>query len=549
MRLNMDNISLFSDMEAIYIFGVSVNWDVEQMRKYGRLYGYNFEIINKLALSYVEHKGNQEEYKKLVDLFKHQKDEEINKIYNFCVSINWDIHKMIEYGRLHAYSLEEIKELALSYILPKYNYDEYWKLDNLFRKYDIKEIDSRYNVNPVLLRKGVRTQLLWRTDDEKEEVLKYIYDAWKNTNLSKANIIDMFHIDNHKLNKLLFMYARDYLSMSFEEWQNEDKKIMASKHLDYSRGKASVVLDKLLKLKNVDEIVDTIDSSGLSSYYLRQAIHNHLVTHVHGDYDKNQEILTNALDQYLEYKAKERKEKRASDKERQWQKYVEDTLPAANKLVEDFINSNYDNVQNYVDANYVNFEGELTGVQIFNKCLELVKEHNEELYKKYREKIDGKRNKIYAVVVEKIKKIINLLKDGVIDNDIKRPFDLIDYYQTTKLSFDDTLKIAKSLLQQSIIQSKDYALLVRFVKTNQSGEKVVYSDIKRILTEKQEINCEKNSKGYPIPGTGEVVSEEIKNKLIEYLKQYGVPVNYRTYHIAFNRYKNGLIDLNDSKQY
>ena len=541
----MDNISLFSDMEAMYIFGVSVNWDVEQMRKYGRLHGYNFEITNKLALSYVEHKGDQEEYKKLVDLFKHQKDEEINKIYNFCVSINWDIHKMIEYGRLHAYSLEEIKELALLYI----DYDEYWKLENIFRKYDIKEIDSRNNVNPVLLRKGVRTQLLWRTDDEKEEVLKYIYDAWKNTNLSKANIIDMFHIDNHKLNKLLFMYARDYLSMSFEEWQNEDKKIMASKHLDYSRGKASVVLDKLLRLKNVDEIVDTIDSSGLSSYYLRQAIHNHLVTHVHGDYDKNQEILTNALDRYFEYKAKERKEKRASDKERQWQKYVEDTLPAANKLVEDFINSNYDSVRDYLDANSVNFEGELTGVQIFNKCLELVKEHNEELYKKYREKIDGKRNQIYAVVVEKIKKIINLLKDGVIDNDIKRPFDLIDYYQTTKLSFDDTLKIAKSLLQQSIIQSKDYALLVRFVKTNQSGEKVVYSDIKRILNEKQEINCEKNSKGYPIPGTGEVVSEEIKRSLIEYLKQYDVPINYRTYHIAFNRYKNGLIDLNDSKKY
>ena len=43
----MDDISLFNDMEAIYNFGVSVNWDVEQMRKYGRLYGYNFEIINK----------------------------------------------------------------------------------------------------------------------------------------------------------------------------------------------------------------------------------------------------------------------------------------------------------------------------------------------------------------------------------------------------------------------------------------------------------------------------------------------------------------------
>ena len=63
------------------------------------------------------------------------------------------------------------------------------------------------------------------------------------------------------------------------------------------------------------------------------------------------------------------------------------------------------------------------------------------------------------------------------------------------------------------------------------------------------LNCEKDSEGYPIPGTGEVVSEELKNKLIGYLKQINSPINYRTYKIVFNRYKNGLIDLNDSKKY
>ena len=541
----MTNLSVFDDMKSVYDFGVSVNWDISKMREYGRLNGYSFEIVNRLALSHAEHIGNYDEYKNLVDLFKYQNDEESKKVFDFGVSVNWDISKMKDYCRLHAYSFKDIKKLV------QLHFSHNWKIVssvefNGFFTQVVEEFDE-FIVNPVLLKKGIKTCLLWTNEIEKEEILKYIYDAWLNTKLTKQNLCDMFHIQNDKLNELLFMYERDYLKMSFEEGQTRD--FAAIKHSDYSRGKASVVLDKLLKLKSVDEIVNIIDSSGLSSSYLRQTIHNHLVTHVLGDYDEHKAILDNALDQYSAYKAKERKEKRASDKEKILQKYVEETLPNANKLVEEFINSNYDDVQSFIEANEINLDAILDGVQVFNKCLELVKEYNEELYKKYREKVDGKRAQNYAIIIEGIKKIIRLLKDGVVENDIKRPFDLIDYYQITKLSFDNILKIAKSILQQKSISSKDYGLLAEFTKVNKSGEKTVYSDIKIILNEKQEINCEKDSEGYPISGTGEVVSEELKNKLIGYLNQINSPINYRTYKIVFNRYKNGLIDLNDSKKY
>lgn len=72
--------------------------------------------------------------------------------------------------------------------------------------------------------------------------------------------------------------------------------------------------------------------------------------------------------------------------------------------------------------------------------------------------------------------------------------------------------------------------------------------IKQIMSAKVIINYQKDKKGNPIPGTEEIFPNEEKIKIINYLKQHQIPLNLKTYNLAYNRYKNGILDLNPSNK-
>jgi len=169
----------------------------------------------------------------------------------------------------------------------------------------------------------------------------------------------------------------------------------------------------------------------------------------------------------------------------------------------------------------------------------------EELYNKYIEKTSKVKNQKYAIILSKIKTIINMLKNGIEDNGIKRPADLLDYYLNvnTKVSLEDMLRLSKEKISPS-----DYALLKKFVTQNIRGTKTNFNEINEIMKEKTEINHEKDSKGNPILGTGEIFGNDKKQKIINFLKENEIPLNRKTYTLAFKRYLKGFLDLDVTKR-
>ena len=115
---------------------------------------------------------------------------------------------------------------------------------------------------------------------------------------------------------------------------------------------------------------------------------------------------------------------------------------------------------------------------------------------------------------------------------------MIDYFLVSNYSFQDILKLSKSIISRS-----DYILLRKFIEKNNSGEKNNTNVINQIMSEKVVINYQKDKKGSPIPGTEEIFSNEDKEKLINYLRKNNIPINLKTYGIIFRRYRNGTLDI------
>ena len=51
-----------------------------------------------------------------------------------------------------------------------------------------------------------------------------------------------------------------------------------------------------------------------------------------------------------------------------------------------------------------------------------------------------------------------------------------------------------------------------------------------------------------IEGSGTLISKELKEKLISYLRDNGYPINKVTYKALFRRYNNGFINLNEKNK-
>ena len=146
------------------------------------------------------------------------------------------------------------------------------------------------------------------------------------------------------------------------------------------------------------------------------------------------------------------------------------------------------------------------------------------------------------MINKQILKLMEYLKNWIDDNGIIRPFDLIDYYIKIRLSLDNILIYAKNIVSPS-----QMAMLRRFVQQNISGIKSNYSELKMIMLENVEINMKKDKNGMPIAGTGEIFTNEQKEMIIEYLKKNNVPINRKTYTIAFKRYKDGFLNFEPIK--
>lgn len=473
------------------------------------------------------------------------KDIEIlqKKLYDYCVSVFWKKEKLDEMAANLKIDKVQLRQLIKKYARKHLNSDEYEKINEILNNMRLQDIEynklTLLKVNPILYEfNGKTINQLWETEEEKEFVLKYIYDYCVEHHFILNKIRDFAAFvgipTTSRVENYAKKYAIEYLGYNIDRWRDFKKQhsIIGMKEFYKSRENHSKkIYENLLEAETLESIINIIEDSGLSINTLSTNIVNYVVVHKGGD-DELIRILKSKFKLYSDYVSQQKKETILREKSavEAIQKSIQ--IPIAINIVKQFIEDN-DSYSTSIFCQKNNIDR-----KEFDDYILLVKEVDENLFYLCKSKIENNQKRRYAIITNKIEVIVKYLKTGVEEYGIIRPFDLIDYYKETNFSFQDFLKLSKSSVSQS-----DYRLLKRFFDQNSSGIVNTPSIIPQIMSEKVVINYQKDKKGMPIPGTEEVFSNEEKEKLINYLKQNKIPINLKTYGIVFRRYRCGILDL------
>lgn len=161
----------------------------------------------------------------------------------------------------------------------------------------------------------------------------------------------------------------------------------------------------------------------------------------------------------------------------------------------------------------------------FSDALASISEYDTELHKKYMDHINQKQSERYAVLVSKTDLILSLMKNGIVNEEtnVKKEFDILDYYINTNLTPEQFLEISKKQYKRN-----DLVLIRTFFAKN----KIKNSEEKIIREAKFIINSVE-------------ITDEQKDIVINYLKQIKAPINTKIFRLALRRYLNNELILEE----
>lgn len=101
------------------------------------------------------------------------------------------------------------------------------------------------------------------------------------------------------------------------------------------------------------------------------------------------------------------------------------------------------------------------GIKIneFSDMVFIIMENDSKLYDLYINKINRLYNKEYSRVIGKINKILEGIKNGMVDGDNIQEFDIVDYYKIINIPINSMLRIARRYLTfNDIMILQEFAL-------------------------------------------------------------------------------------------
>lgn len=485
-------------------------------------------------------------YVRLRDIKPEEREKFLKSMYEYCVKYEWNkVELDIVATSLGIDSGTTIRRWGKIYIedYMELSFDEQKQMNEYIAKQTLESRKKNKKdtlrlpvLNPVLIHYGISSYFMWNNDKERAIVLEYIYEYCGREQYEHKKVkllANEFGITEQKVIQYIKEYIVEYVHLTPADISAIRKDYLIKSQSVWIKGETpnhrNAVYEAILKADDPVEISEIIDSSGYSFIYLKNSL-------IYYKDPQNQELLKKKFDIYEPIQkaidaeiSAQKKQIKAQEKEIQRKAKLLNNI----NYVHLFINSEYYTIGEFCEKNGISEDD-------FYEQLNLVKEFDQDLYDKYMKKISEIRNQRYAILCEKIKRIVFLIKNGVEFNGIIRSYDLIDYYTNMNISLKDFLKIS-----EDILDSKDFSLVKQFVNKNISGEKSNTSVIKEILSERFEFNLARTKDGMPIPGSGEIFPEEKKRQLIAFLQENNVPINRKTYMMAFNRYINNTLIIDD----
>ena len=170
----------------------------------------------------------------------------------------------------------------------------------------------------------------------------------------------------------------------------------------------------------------------------------------------------------------------------------------------------------------------------FNTLFSMLEVRDNELYLKIKEKTRNLQGQRYAVLINKVNSIADNIINGIeLEDGSRRNFEIIDYFLSTKLDFNDFIDLYNKNRNIDIESLK--AIKIFFAKNK--------------LTNKLNINQELDGTTiFMIDDKPYEVSKEEKQTVLNYLRVKDIPLYIKVYKQALKRHISGNLILEDDKK-
>ena len=374
---------------------------------------------------------------------------------------------------------------------------------------------------------------------ERNIVFLYTYPVYEIYDTLKKELLYLFisvNFDKKKIEELLLKFGLDFQEnveivtrfiinkkdkVFFEDCNKllESIRPLTNKRLETYH----VFYQRVLNAKTKEQIVEVIENSIQNPNGSR--IYEFALKYYNSELEKVENDIKNKLTIYKEYKKEKRKQELKQKNENSFEKAI--------NIIKIFINSEFENIEDFCSENNIN-------INTFRAYVNIVKEHDLNLFDLYIKKTTLVKQKNYAIIISICKKIIDNIKSGVLENEKVRPFDLLDYYRTTTYDRTIILKVLKD------VAPPDAKIFITFLRKYSKSILLDERKIKEILNSKQVIGIEFDKDGKPIVGSGHEIMREEKEYVINYLKNNNIPLYDDVYNIALRRYINGNLVLEEN---
>ncbi len=436
------------------------------------------------------------------ELYEFCKEEKFNQesIINFCRINGIDLGKLIKkvsnYSRytIHNNKLTQIEDEELFFIEGK-------EIALLIKKYK-KFIDDRAIEIREISFKGMKKRI-------KEALLQYFIEV----NFNKKEIEKKFLNWNLDFNENVEMIARYTINEKDNEIWNKEKITQCFSSLTNKKIETiDELLQNVLKTENENDYISIIENS-IQIISIKR-IYAFLNKYLPEDREKIEINLKEKLKVY-----DNRKSKQPINKNEKQKMYLEIARKA---------------IRNYIEQDILPKQNEL------NSYLNIIKEYDKDLFKRYIEKIEIAKQRNYYILYSVSIKIIDGIKNGITENDYTRPFDLLDYYSITNLDKRIILRFLKDKFPN------DVSYFLNFIRKYPNTSILDEKKIQYICDNDEYIRNQFDENGKRIVNPRTNITRDEKILILNYLKENNIPLYDTLYFIALKRYLNGNLILEEN---
>ena len=406
------------------------------------------------------------------------KMSEVGKIcYECCEENGWNFEnilfvyrkKALFYDRLPNITRSDIKDKALNYVKKNIRLNVFY--DHILNKCDRRKAEELFN-------------LLVPGFNDIESFYDFCYDLIEN-HYSKKNIID-FAVETGLSEKSIEDYAR--LSKDYDGYltidDNENK-------LSYFKDKYKShfeLIEYLLDAKDLDDIFEYMDNQKEKFDYdiIQKIVMVCFPKMNKGMFDAK---IGNRLKAYDKYNTQRQDFNRLMGLKK-------DKIKYAIKMISKFINDKNNSPILFMQREELN-KAE------FNYLVAIVKNNNIKLYHQYQKSVELDNEQD---LINYVKELIRIIQSG------GKEFNLYNFCQISKLSLEDFYWTSLTYNKKNAISSSEHKIAWSIYRKYHNARVMSYNEI---MNDKIEVNCERDKDGFPIPGTGHVVTTEEKQKIVD----------------------------------